>query len=155
MELNIAFAVNDFDRLEPKHFGDAHKYLIYQWNERDMHFLEALNNPTRDMDISHEHGSENKGNHLINILKQKEVRVLVSRQFGANLKRVNQHFIPVLVSTSNKDEACDIVSKGIKWIIEDIFRDPSSYKLFDLRAGAMKIPVEDFQNGHSRGDLQT
>ena len=86
MNLRFAFAVNENDQFEKKHFGDADKYLIFRQEDDKIVFLSEEINRFKMMDEEVEHGSKRKGNAIIEFLKKKEVNVLVSRQFGKNIK---------------------------------------------------------------------
>ncbi|MBN2166900.1 MAG: hypothetical protein JW717_11535 [Marinilabiliaceae bacterium] len=144
--LRVAFAVNSINKFEKKHFGDADKYLIYQFQGDKFHYYDELINQAKDLDESNIHGSKLKGTSIISFLKNKGVNVLVSRQFGKNIKMVNKHFIPVIIATENIDEASLIIVKNLKWLIEDLQKDTDNYKLFNLRSGSLKEEIKTNYN---------
>ncbi|OQX72109.1 MAG: hypothetical protein B6D61_15165 [Bacteroidetes bacterium 4484_249] len=103
MDLQFAFAVNNDGQFEKKHFGDADKYLIYKLESNKLVLLVEEPNKFKLLDEKIEHGSKRKGNAIIEFLKGKKVNVLVSRQFGKNIKLINEHFIPVIISSEKPD----------------------------------------------------
>ena len=142
MNLRFAFAVNKNDQFEKKHFGDTDKFLIYKQEDDKIVFLSEETNRFKMMDEEVEHGSKRKGNAIIEFLKERGVNVLVSRQFGKNIKLVNEHFIPVIISLESINEVIPVLLKNMKWIDEDLQRKPENYKLFDLRKGSLKIIIK-------------
>ena len=94
----LAFAVGHSETFESCHFGDADKFLIYEWNSSTLTYKSELINSAKDLDIDHEHGSKKKGNAIIDLLQRNEVKILVSKQFGKNIQMVNRFFIPVVIA---------------------------------------------------------
>ncbi|MCD4695077.1 MAG: hypothetical protein K8S16_02455, partial [Bacteroidales bacterium] len=99
MDLRFAFAVNSENQFEKKHFGDADKYLIYHQESDKLVLSSEEPNRFKLLDEEAEHGSRKKGKAIIEFLKGKNVNVLVSRQFGKNIRMINEHFIPVKISS--------------------------------------------------------
>ncbi len=142
MNLRFAFAVNDDNQFEKKHFGDADKYLIYEYRQDATGFLGEEFNRFKDMDEVHEHGSKRKGKAIIEFLKSKQVNVLVSRQFGKNMKMVNQHFIPVIITTENPDEVLKILKHHVRCIEDEWGKNISNFKLFSIKSGILKSSIK-------------
>ena len=142
MNLKFALAVNNDNQFEKKHFGDADKYLIYQQESDNIVFLSEEINQFKTLDEKVEHGSKRKGNAIIDLLKSKEVNVLVSRQFGKNIKLVNEYFIPVVVSSEQHDEVIHILTKRIYWIMDEWKNSKSNFKLFTLKSGILKSSIK-------------
>ncbi len=140
--LRFAFAVNDDRQFEKRHFGDADQYLIYEYHDDGMHFIAAEKNTFRNLDEEQEHGSKRKGKAIIDFLKSKGVNVLVSMQFGRNIKLVNQHFIPVIISAETPDEVLNILQHHIRWIEEEWERKRANHMLFIIKAGILKTAVD-------------
>lgn len=143
MKIRVAFAVNNINEFEAKHFGDADKYMIYQWQGEQFLYQDELLNQAKDLDESNTHGSKLKGNSIISFLKEKEVNVLVSKQFGKNIKMVNKHFIPVVIATDTVHDACQLLIKNLKWLTEDLLKETENYKLFNLRSGSLKEKIKE------------
>jgi predicted Fe-Mo cluster-binding NifX family protein len=144
MNLCFAFAVNEANQFEKKHFGDADKYLIYKQNGNGIKLFSEEINKFKLLDEEVEHGSKMKGDAIIKFLKERNVNVLVSRQFGKNIKRVNNHFIPVKISVDRPDEILDILNKNLHWIEDELDNDANEYKLFIIKSGILKIPVKKY-----------
>lgn len=133
MKVKVAFAVSNKNEFEAKHFGDADKYLVYQWDDEKLTNELELINHSKEMDESGVHGSNLKGNSIIAMLKEQGVEVLVSKQFGKNIKMVNKYFVPVLISTSSVEEACRILLRNSNELEENLQKDKDSYKVHNLR----------------------
>ena len=140
----MAFSVNNDNQCEKKHFGDADKYLIYQ-EESDKIVLSSEElNRFKLLDEEVEHGSKKKGNAIIEFLKkEKGVNVLVSRQFGKNIRMINEHFIPVIISFEKPDEVIQILSRHVHWIKDEWEHKESNFKLFTIKSGILKSFIED------------
>lgn len=143
MSIKLAFAVSNENKFEAKHFGDADKYMIYNWQDNKLVLEEELINQAKDHDESEEHGSKKKGNNIISALNKKDVKVLVSKQFGKNIKMINKHFIPIIISHETIDDMVNILMKNMKWLEDDLQNEPGSYKLFDLRRGSLKLKIKE------------
>ncbi|MEN8226252.1 MAG: NifB/NifX family molybdenum-iron cluster-binding protein [Bacteroidota bacterium] len=133
MKIKVAFAVSNKNEFEDRHFGDADKFLVYQWDDEKLTNESELLNHSKLMDESEAHGSKLKGNSIIATLKMQGVKVLVSKQFGRNINMVNKHFIPVLISTSSVEDACDILLRNQKALEQDLQSNKDSYKVYNLR----------------------
>ena len=142
MDLQFAFAVNNNNQFEKKHFGDADKYLIFQQESDKLVMSSEEPNRFKLLDEEVEHGSKRKGKAIIEFLKEKGVNVLVSRQFGKNIKLINEHFIPVIISTENPDEVIKILTRHIHWINDEWEQKKSNFKLFTIKAGILKSSIE-------------
>ncbi len=142
MELRFAFAVNNDNQFEEKHFGDADKYLIYQQELDKLVLSSDEPNRFKLLDEEVEHGSKKKGNAIIGFLKEKGVNVLVSRQFGKNIKLINAHFIPVIISTENPDEVIQILTRHLHWIEDEWNQKKSNFRLFTIKEGILKSSIE-------------
>jgi predicted Fe-Mo cluster-binding NifX family protein len=138
----FAFAVNHSENFEAKHFGDADKYLIYEWNNNEFVFLKEEINVFKNFDEEHIHGSQKKGQAIIKLLKSSWVNVLVSRQFGKNIQMVNRHFIPIIVYTDTLPELMPFLKKHMKWIEDEHNNRPDEFKLFTLKNGILKTSIK-------------
>ena len=138
MNIKFAFAVNHSNILEPKHFGEADKYLIYQYKNETLVKEQEIENKYKNLDEEVEHGSKKKGQAIINMLKKQNVSVLVTLQFGKNIRMINKHFIPVIINENTPEKVLEILQKHIKWIIDEINNKPKNYKLFTIKNSVMK-----------------
>lgn len=141
MKLRFAFAVNQENQFQKKHFGDAHRYLIYGYDSGNMTLISEEINEYRMLDEEIEHGSVRKGHSIIEFLKDKDVNVLVSTQFGKNIKLVNRWFIPVKVPLKKPEEVISILTKHMRWLEDEWENKPSEFKLFTISSGVLKTVV--------------
>ena len=139
MKIKLALAVNQAEVFEHKHFGEAEKFLIYKWEANQLDFQEEIENPL--IRTSLERHSPEKAELLISLLKEQGINVLVSRQFGGNIKKVNAFFIPVQIGTSTPEESLPILKKKMKWIEEELLQNAGNYKLFNLQKGTIKTAI--------------
>jgi predicted Fe-Mo cluster-binding NifX family protein len=137
----FAFAVNDSNQFEAKHFGDVDKYLIYEYCNESFSLLCHQINKYKSLDEKQVHGSKRKGDSIIKLLKKKNVQVLVSPQFGRNITMINKHFIPVAIHNGNSDTIFKILLKNIKWIADELEINPPEYRLFSINPGALKTTI--------------
>ena len=142
MNLRFAFAVNNANEFEKKHFGDADKYLIYEQGSDEIILLSEEKNAFKMLDEEVEHGSKKKGGAIIEFLKGKGVNVLVSRQFGRNIRMINKHFIPVKILLEQPDEVISVLDKHLHWIKSEWEKTSSDYKLFTINSGVLKTFIE-------------
>ena len=133
MNLRFAFAVNNNNQFEKKHFGDADKYMIYQQKSDKIVLSSEEPNRFKLLDEEIEHGSKRKG---------KEVNVLVSGQFGKNIKMVNEHFIPVKISLEKPEEVIKVLTRHLHWIKDEWEANRSNFKLFTIKSGILKSSIE-------------
>jgi len=139
--IRFAFAVNEQNKFESKHFGDADKYVIYEWVNNKFNEISEEVNASKNIDESNVHGSKTKGNTIIDFLKQKGVKILVSKQFGKNINLVNQHFVPVMVKTENIQETIQELVKHTKWLEDELINKNDNYKLFKITSSVLKSNI--------------
>jgi len=142
MKLRFAFAVSNDGKFEKKHFGDADRYLIYDISKNKTKLISNEINSMKLHDEVQKHGLEKKGNAIIKFLKDYKVHVLVSRQFGSNIKMVNKHFIPVLIFAEQPDEVITILNKHIHWIRDERKKHTDDFKLFTIKSGILKSSID-------------
>ena len=144
MNLCFAFAVNEANQFEKKHFGDADKYLIYKQDGDEIKLFSEEINKFKSFDEEVEHGAKKKGGAIIQFLKAKNVNALVSRQFGRNINMVNNHFIPVKISVDQPNEILDVLVKNLHWIKDELDNTTNEFKLFIIKSGILKMPVKKY-----------
>jgi len=138
MNLRFAFAVDKNGDFQDKHFGDADKYIVFEHDSKNLVFIDEINNINRDIDEETKHGSEKKGNAVINYLKKINVNILVSRQFGQNLKMINKHFVPVLIADENIENTIKFLEKNTSEINEEVKQKKTNYNIFRFANGVFK-----------------
>ena len=140
--IRFALAVNQLNTFEPQNFGNADKFLIYEWVNNDFLFLKEEANRFKDLDDDHVNGSERKGKAIIAFLKNLDINVLVSIKFGKNIQMVNTSFIPVIVSSETPEEVKLAVKKHIKWIDDELINRPEEFKLITIKNGILKTAIK-------------
>jgi predicted Fe-Mo cluster-binding NifX family protein len=138
----IAFAVNSNGRFEEKHFSNTDKFLIYEWTNNELFFIKEENNVFKNSDVDQGNVSSEKCESISASLKEGDVKVLVSKQFGKNIQMVNHIFIPVIVSSESPDEVVSILKKHIRWIEDELSSNPEEYKLFTIKNGILKTTIK-------------
>ena len=142
MKITFALALNNDGVFEKRHFGDTDKFSIYTYENHKLSFIEELPNTFKSMDEVHEHGSKKKGNAIIDFLKEKGVSVLVSKQFGRNIKMVNQHFVPVIIAEDKPNQAVEILQKNMDWFKDELQNRKENYMLFHIKNGILKMHIK-------------
>ena len=142
MNLCFAFAVNEANQFGKKHFRDADKYLIYKQDGDEIKLFSEEINIFKTFDKEVEHGSKKKGNAIINFLKEKGVSVLVSKQFGRNIKMVNQHFVPVIIAEDEPENAVEVLQKHMNWFEDELQNRKENYMLFHIKNGILKMHIK-------------
>jgi predicted Fe-Mo cluster-binding NifX family protein len=139
--IRIACAVNSNRSFEEKHFSNADKFLIYEWSGNEFFFIKEEINVFKNMDGDEDSDLNRNCISLTTLLKEVDVKVLVSKQFGKNIQMVNHLFIPVIVNSETTDEVASILKKHIRWIEDDLSSKPVEYKLFTLKSGILKTTI--------------
>ncbi len=139
MKLRFAFAASTEGLMKNRHFGDADKYLIYEQSENGLICTGEIENRNKDLP----HGVKNKAEVIAEDLAQKDIQVVVSRQFGKNISRINHFFIPVIVQQDDPQSASEVLFKHLHWL-EDAWnhKKEDGYKLFLIEQGILKVPVK-------------
>jgi len=142
MKITFALALNNNGVFEKRHFGDTDKFAIYTYEKKELSFKEELINTFKSMDEVQEHGSKKKGNAIIAFLKEKGVSVLVSKQFGRNIKMVNQHFVPVIIAEDDPENAVEVLQKHMNWFEDELQNRKENYMLFHIKSGILKMHIK-------------
>jgi len=135
-KIRIALAVNHQGIFEARHFGDADKFLIYEWDNQHFFLVSEEPNIHKNADDDELHGSQKKGNSIIEFFHHWEVKVLASKQFGKNMKMINQHFIPVIVHSDHPDEVVLTLNKHFGHLLDELSNSIGSFNHFNLKDGS-------------------
>jgi predicted Fe-Mo cluster-binding NifX family protein len=141
MELKFAFALNSDRIFEKKHFGEAETFAIYKTSENRLVLTELIQNQFREMDENGQHGLTKKGLAITDKLKKKDVKILVSMQFGKNIRVVNQHFIPVIIEEEKPEDVVPILEKHLEWLKDELGNKPGNFMLFTIKNGIFKSQI--------------
>jgi len=142
MGLKFAFAVNSEKLFTKKHFGDSEQFLIYEVTDNKLVYKNSILNDFSAFDESQEHGSKKKAKAITKFLKENRVNALVSMQFGKNIKRINEHFIPIVIYSENTQDAIDALNKHLHWIRDEWREKQGGYKLFTIKSGILKSVIK-------------
>jgi len=139
MSLKYAFAVNHQNILVDNHFGDSDKFLIYEYSKNsNLVFVHEESNIFKSFDEEQEHGSKKKAEAIVGLLKKKGVMVLISKQFGKNIIRMNKHFIPIIVSKNKVSELIISLKPHLNVINDEWTNRTDGFKFFSLRNDIFK-----------------
>ena len=140
-KIRFAFAVDNSNIFEKKHFGDADKYMIYEYNSENqkIKLIKEEENVFKKADEIH--GSVKKGNAIIQFLKSHNVQVLVSMQFGKNISMVNKYFVPIIVFKEKLKDVIEILANYINWLEEELSTEKTEYKAFRINKGILKYSI--------------
>jgi predicted Fe-Mo cluster-binding NifX family protein len=139
--MKCAFAVTNKNSFSEQHFGEADNFMIYAWENGKLIFREKLINPHRQMNEKHNHRAAEKGKAITDLLRKKDVNILVSKQFGPNLSLVNQHFVPVIISDNQPHKVIAILEKHMSWIEDEFYNKNGDYMLFRIKHGILKMQI--------------
>ena len=133
----MAVDVNNLFQLN--YFGNADKFLIYEWKGNELIFVQETVNPFKSLD--EEQGIHPKGMAIIELLRNMGVESLVSGQFGKNIQMVNRYFIPVIINAETPGDVLPVLLKHINWIEEELNNEPTEFNLFTITKGVMKSVI--------------
>jgi len=142
MNLLFAFAVNKNNQFEDRFFGDADKFLIYKIISGELKLTHEIVNEFKYDIKENSFQQRERTENLIKYLLGNDVKVIVSKQFGENIKIGNGFFIPVIISKENPEEAVGIINEYLHWIEDELNNFSSGYKLFTINSGILKSAVE-------------
>ena len=60
MNLRFAFAVNNDGNFQEKYFGDDDKYIIFEYDSKQLVLIDEIQNTKRDIDEETKDGSKKK-----------------------------------------------------------------------------------------------
>ncbi len=105
MEVIVAFSTNDGETFIDKHSGDARYFDLYKVSKTEIRFLKRVINPPKEEKL---HADPEKARGIARLLRNDGVKVLVSKVFGPNIKRIRKNFVCIMMNTP--------VSKSLKTI---------------------------------------
>ena len=143
MKMKYAFAVNDKNEFVERHFGDSDKFLIYEKTiDSEMVFINEESNIFKSFDEEQEHGSRKKAEAIMAFLKNINVDILVSNQFGKNIKRINNHFIPILVAYKRVEDVFPLLDEHHETIHKQLMSKSPEFNFFSLKSGNLRTSLK-------------
>jgi predicted Fe-Mo cluster-binding NifX family protein len=115
--MKVAFATDNGKELISRHFGDAEFYDIYEIGKNKSDYLKRMVNTTEEEDEKI-HADPKKAKGVAGLFKGVDVKALVSKEFGPNIKRMKKKFVCVLMNNES-------IEAGVKKLQEsiDIIKD--------------------------------
>ncbi len=141
MTLKFAFAVNNDLSFNNRFFGEADKFLVYKLNGSKIEYDGEIENK-REIKEKELTESNLKTDAIFKDLISNEIKVIVSKDFGKNLKLVNEYFIPVKVLSDNLIDALSAIENYLHWILDELDNFTSGYKLFTIKSGILKTVID-------------
>ena len=111
--MKIAFATDNGKNFMDRHFGDALHYIIYEINSDSSKKIDSIENDTEEEEG---HADPKKAKNITNLLKDKDVQVVVSKIFGPNIKRIKSKFVCVLIKEETIEDAIIVIQKNLSTI---------------------------------------
>jgi predicted Fe-Mo cluster-binding NifX family protein len=144
-KIRFAFALNADNEFGNNHFGDADKYVLVTWDGERMQDEAEVSNAFKTYDEQQEHGSRAKGKMISQMLLEYGTHVLVSRQFGPNIRVVSRHFIPVVIHADAPAQVKEVLEKNVNWIADELQKTSGYYKLFMIKNGILKTQAKEVE----------
>ncbi len=112
MAIKVAFATDDGKTFMDRHFGDAEYYDVYEISETDSEFKKRIKNTTEE-DDENIHADPEKAKGVAGLFKNENIKVVVSKVFGANIKRIKKKFVCVLMNDNSISESIKNIQQSI------------------------------------------
>ena len=111
--MRVAFATDEGKIFMNRHFGDAKYYDVYNIDENSSSFIKRITNTTEE-DDEEIHADPKKAKGVINLFKEDNIQVLVSKVFGPNIKRIKKKFVCILMNDSSISESIKKIQESIQ-----------------------------------------
>ncbi len=146
-KMKIAIAVSHQNSIENQHFGDADKFLFYEAREGILGLIGEQANPFKNVHGNHGHGNGHRHGRkavaVTRFFQEEGVEVLVSKQFGPNIREVCRHFVPVLVSVHDIDAAKAKVEDNLQSLAQELRGHPGQHNILRIMEGeVLVIPLK-------------
>jgi predicted Fe-Mo cluster-binding NifX family protein len=92
--LICAFGTDDGKHFTNRHFGDSNKFDLYEISNESISFIKQIENNSVEETT---HADPKKAGSISKILKTQGVQIVVSKQFGPNIKRIRKNFVCIRV----------------------------------------------------------
>ncbi len=129
-KLVCAFASDDGESFNNDHFGDADLYVLYAISNDEIEYIGQINNTSIRVEG---HAAPEKAKSVSSLLKKENVQVLVARIFGPNIKKVKNHFVPVIMKMDKIQEALTILRDNLNEIEIEWKKEGSERKHLTLQ----------------------
>jgi len=113
MEFVTAFSTNDGKSYIDKHSGDSQFFDLYKISESETSFLKRIVNPPKE---EKRHADPEKAKSISGLLKKEEVRVMVSKVFGPNIKRMKKKFVCIMMNDATISQSLTTLQQQLSKI---------------------------------------
>ena len=110
--MKMAFATDDGKTFMDRHFGDAEYYDVYEIDKDKSEFIKRIINTTEEDDESI-HADPIKAKGVTGLFKKENIKVVVSKVFGPNIKRIKKKFVCVLMNDNSILESIRKIQQSI------------------------------------------
>ncbi len=121
MTFKIAIGTDNEKTFTDEHFGDSEYFLIYQYTDEGIKFIEGKRNIEYEEET---HGDPKKANHISKQLKG--IDVLIAKVFGPNIVRMKNKYVCVVSRVEDINEALKNFEGIIDKVIENIGKEEKS-----------------------------
>ena len=116
-KIRVAFATDDGKTFMSRHFGDADSYDIYEFDENQANFVERIDNTVDEKEEVHADPKKAKG--IAKLLMDENVKVVVSKIFGPNIKRIRKKFVCIVMNDDSLENSMNRICKNIRLVINE------------------------------------
>ncbi len=110
-----AFGLKSENQLTDKHFGDSLFFDIYAITESGFLKVKRVENPKVEEKV---HADPKKAKKIGKLLS--EAGVLVAFRMGPNILRMKKTFVPVIVNSTNLNEALNCIMRNLDLIKQEL-----------------------------------
>ncbi len=137
MEIRVAVSTEDGVTLTPDHFGEGRYFLIYEFSNGAYRLVERRENTSPEEE---DHGSAEKAKSISAILR--DIPVLLGYQFGPNIMRIKDHFLPVVSRERNIERALELLSQHFEVVESELGQKRGNVVILNDH-GARIVKVKD------------
>ncbi|MFP4458876.1 MAG: NifB/NifX family molybdenum-iron cluster-binding protein [Candidatus Zixiibacteriota bacterium] len=124
---NIAIATDDENLIANRHFGEAKSYLIYNIQNNSAEFLSKIENTSRRESNDSGHGDAAKAMDVKNLLKRRDVDVILGHKIGPNITRIRKRFVPIVSRKRDIEDTLGLVVRSFSKIYNEIKKDEKEH----------------------------
>ncbi len=133
--MKVAISTVDGKNITQDHFGEGEKFLIYEVEGEKASLVEERVNSSPEEE---EHGSREKANAISSILK--DIPILVGYQFGPNIIRIKNNFLPVISREKKIEDAIGLLLRH--WnAVEEEAKELRGNVLILSKKGLRKVKI--------------
>lgn len=114
--MRTAFASDNGKGFIDRHFGDSDYYYIYEISSNKIEFIKKISNTTEEEEI---HADPKKAKGVVTMLKDDSVKVVVSKIYGPNIKRINKKFVCILMNDKNISDSIKTIQEKFMIILDE------------------------------------